>query len=499
MDVLGIDIGTVSVKCVRSKGKKGALKKAWEYPFAGHIEDLGPILEDIRQKEGTNLEVRIALTSTEILKRTFTVPVLPKEELKEAVKWSVTKILSEPAEEYIHQVGPLGTIEEKGIRKEEMYFIGAKRSYIEALITLFEERGFLNLGLITDICAAYTHVAEELHERRGFAILDIGGRQTGLYIFHGKRLHLVREIFTAGESFTDALIAGMGSTFEEAESAKLERGLDQSSVPFLLPVLERLSGEVTRTINVYNQRYNDRPCEIVYLTGRGSRLRGLLERLGELLPFEVRRLPLVFPVEEEFLPAFFLSLKGEIANLLPKERRKRVREGVIVRWAKVATAGLILVICLFSMKVLSDLRALDLKIKLERRTLETKRAMIPKDLADPKGLAEQEEMLKEAKKADGTFLLLLKYLSYSLPQNLYLKEIGFDEEKGKGRYLVEIRGIALGEKEMADAYVMKFLLLLEKDSLLKDASLSGREWKELKGRRVMEFTIRGACEAFLEG
>lgn len=496
MNVIGIDIGTVSIKCVRVKGKSLTTSI---HPFSGNLDSLAAVLEEVKEREGTNLEVRVAMSSTDIIKKTFTIPFLPKEDLKGAIKWSVAKVLGESEEQYVWETGILGPVEEMGVRKQEMYFVGAKRSFIDSLLVLFEEKGFRRVSLFTDVAIVYTSIARELRHREGFSILDIGGRQTGLYIFREGRLWLVREILTAGESFTDALIVAMGLTFEGAEALKIERGFDQGLEAFFLPVLERLSGEVGRTINVYNQRYPEAPLELIYLTGRGARLKGMFERMAELLPYELRPLPTLFPIEEEFLPAYTLCMRPPGLNLLPKERREKIKEGLMARWARIGAAILFLVLLLFSIDTVSQIKALDLKIKLEKAALEKKKAMVPREAKDPKELASREELLREAGKKDGTFPLFLKYLSSSLPQGLYLKEISFEQEKGKESFLFEIKGIAIGEKETLDAYIVKFLLSLERDAFFKEAQLSGTEWKEIAGRRVMEFTLRGTCEGVFEG
>jgi len=73
------------------------------------------------------------------------------------------------------------------------------------------------------------------------AIVDIGGRQTGIYIFDGKKLHLVREIMTASESFTDVLISGFGLTSRKLKAYTREKGFDETSSDILAVPMERLA------------------------------------------------------------------------------------------------------------------------------------------------------------------------------------------------------------------------------------------------------------------
>ena len=58
MDILGIDIGTVSVKYLRIRGK-GVIISHGDYPHKGGWEDLNFVLTDIKDKEGTDVEIAI--------------------------------------------------------------------------------------------------------------------------------------------------------------------------------------------------------------------------------------------------------------------------------------------------------------------------------------------------------------------------------------------------------------------------------------------------------
>jgi hypothetical protein len=84
LDILGIDIGTVSVKYVRCKGATGKsiVVSQGDYPYKGGFEYLELILADIRNKEGPGLEVAIGMSSPDIIKKTFTIPVFPKKNKK---------------------------------------------------------------------------------------------------------------------------------------------------------------------------------------------------------------------------------------------------------------------------------------------------------------------------------------------------------------------------------------------------------------------------------
>ncbi len=270
MDILGIDIGTVSVKYVRCKGTQGKsiVASQGDYPYKGGFEDLELILADIRTKEGSDLEVAVGISAPDIIKKTFTIPVLPKKEQKEALNWTSAKILSASLDDMIYEHTMLGQIEEKGVMKDEFLFVGVQKGFIERVLSTFQRAGFQQIALITDIAFGYVYALGEVGDR-SIAVIDIGGKRTGLYIANARRLMFAREILTASESFSDALMSGPGLTFDQAEQFKRERGFDEELTEILKIPFERLAGEIRRTFSVYNQRYPDKPVTTVYVTGRG--------------------------------------------------------------------------------------------------------------------------------------------------------------------------------------------------------------------------------------
>jgi len=497
MRILSVDIGSVSLKYVVAR-KKGTVEKTGIYPYSGDIDDLSPILAEIRENEGKNFETRILITTTEILKRTFTIPTLPKGEMEEAIKWSLSKVLGESPDTYVFKYGHLGPLEEKGIRREEMYFVGAKREFIEHLSQIFENEGFKNISLITDASSAYAQIVSRIFFQKGsFAILDIGGRLTGLYIFKKGRLSFIREILTAGESFTDALISGLGLTFEEAEKEKIEKGFTPETELYLNPPFERLAGEIERTINVYNQRYPDEPCTHLYFTGRGSRIKGLKERLKEVLPLITEPLLLDIPVEEEFLPAYVISLSGRTINLLPAEKIEWKKE-VRLRRIGIAISAITLFILFFlSFDLLGKLKILELEIRTENKMIAEKRDFLSKNISiTPEKLKEIESALSEAKKRDKTFVFLLKSLSALTPENVYFKELGF--EKDKDRYLVELKGISYGDGPTIEEPLLRLVMVLEKYGVMREVNIREKNLKETGGKKFLEFVITGFMGARID-
>jgi type IV pilus assembly protein PilM len=513
MDILGIDIGTVSVKYVRYRKKgKGVIVSRGEYPYKEGWEDLEGILSSIKSREGANVEVAIGITSQEILKKTFTIPVIPKEELREVLDWSASKIISIPLDDMRHEYVMLGEIDERGVRKDEVLFVGAHKEYVNRIIALFEDVGFKNIVLLTDIGFVYLPVVEEAIDG-SVAIIDIGGRQTGIYIFDGKKLHLVREIMTASESFTDVLISGFGLTYEEAESYTKEKGFDETSSDILAVPMERLGGEIQRTFNVYAQKYPSRPVTRVYLAGRGAQIPNLPERLKAFLVEDLLHLPSLIEIEEQFLPAYILAVQKDIlVNLLPEQVKARERE---VQYTKYARIGGVLLGCLMVVLTLNTLTSyyrLKSAVDSERTAVQQKREQLDRLAPIRSSLIYNElgPIVAEIERRDSSFIILLKYLASRIPKDVYVKEVQFsrqdtapaapgtpatppapakDAKPAEVPNNVQLKGLIFGDAETMEATLLRLMIDLEKSKVVNNVTVVSKDIKDMKGRPAMEFLI----------
>jgi type IV pilus assembly protein PilM len=519
MDILGIDIGTVSVKYVRYRKKgKGIVVSRGEYPYKEGWEDLEGILSSIKSREGANVEVAIGITSQEILKKTFTVPVIPKEEMKEVLEWSASKIISIPLDDMRHEYVMLGEIDERGVRKDEVLFVGAHKEYVNRIVALFEDVGFKKIVLLTDIGFIYLPVVEEAIDG-SVAIVDIGGRQTGIYIFDGKKLHLVREIMTASESFTDVLISGFGLTFEEAESYTKEKGFDETSSDILAVPMERLGGEIQRTFNVYAQKYPSRPVVRVYLAGRGAQIPNLLEKLKAFLVEDLQQLPSQIEIEDEFLPAYMLAVQKDIlVNLLPEQVKAREKEAIYTKYARIAGVLVLSVLVVLTLNMLSNYSKLKSQVDSEKSLVTQKRDQLDR-LAPIKSSLIYNELgpiVAEIERRDSSFIILLKYLASRIPKDVYLKEIEFNrntpadappassaappassaappakdaQKKPESQNNVQVKGYIFGDAETREATLLRLMIDLEKSNVVNNVTVMSKEVKELKGKPAMEFLI----------
>jgi len=537
LDILGIDIGTVSVKYVRCKGTTGKsiVVSRGDYPYKGGFEDLELILADIRSKEGPDLEVAIGMSSPDIIKKTFTIPVLPKKEQKEALNWTSAKALSASLDDMVYEHIMLGQIEEKGIKKDEVLFVGIQKGFVERVLSAFHRAGFQQIILFTDVAFGYVYALGEIGDR-SVAVIDIGGKRTGLYIARARRLMLAREVLTASESFSDALMSGRADlTFDRAEQYKCERGFDEELTEILRIPFERLAGEIQRTFIVYNERFPDKPVTSVYITGRGAKIPKFFEKLEDVLIEEVNYLEAVNGIEDKYIPAHTLCTHLEVLpNLLPEGAKRKEQERAYKRYISIGTFALAGILFLLSLGMWSTLRNADTRINMEQKTLEVIKqglnAMGKKTTATL-DVSDIAFIKNEIQKKDITLITLLKYLSSRIPGDVYLKSIEFGGDiqpdmqssstqriqtasppgqstqgplspsapgppkkmPGENYYPLTLKGYIFGEPDALELTLFNLVLSLKQSGFIDRVEIVGKENSRMKGKPVMEFIILARC------
>src|SRR5579862_5899803 len=328
-------------------------------------------------------------------------------------------------------------------------------------------------------------------------LLDIGSDNMDIAFVRGGRLIFARNV-SSGARIFDQQIAGVtGCSPEEAERKKVvyanlgpaEAGEDEESEGSVRgPVRSaagQLSGFITSSINHAKGQLNDRELAIdkIYLSGGGSRLRGLPEYLAGALkipveildPFQkvdtsvieklggpaIRELPTDLAIAIGLAQLVSPPANATTLSILPdplKKRRAFFRTGlwlVVGAGVMAATLLILTVLSFFQMRTKKD--------RLEEFLGQT--SEITKKMEEMEGLErDQREMVAKSDYllshlAGGRVLLdSISRLSKSLPNEIRLRDVKISDPsaKGSGRnaridersraaFTVRRRGLVVGE------------------------------------------------------
>lgn len=232
----------------------------------------------------------------------FVLPKIPKKELAETLKWKMKDDIPYSAEEAVLDYRLFETVEGDGPKHYSTLVTALPHSVTDHFYRwlptgrqeLFQP-AFVTFS-ISSLPGAFSLSSHEL-----IVVVDIGHSLTEIAFYADAKLSFLRKIafggFTLSQLMTQPLMSDRGPavlTLEEAERVKktedlldvtsreLVGGKIEVSTLFALirPELEKLAREIERSLEYYAQEHGSSKTQI-FLTGGGSRLKGLAKFLEE--------------------------------------------------------------------------------------------------------------------------------------------------------------------------------------------------------------------------
>jgi type IV pilus assembly protein PilM len=341
--VLGIDIGSSSVKIVQLRASRGAAvletygeialgpygKQPIGKPVKLSTEQVAAAIKDVMKE--ANVTARQGGISIPFSSSLVTILDLPKVDasaLKQVIPIEARKYIPVPISEV--SLDWFVIPEEEGkdsafdqlkpkVQKppgQEVLLVAIQNDTISNFQAITTDAGihvdFFEIEIFSAIRSALSHgIAPVL-------IVDIGAAAAKMYIVERGIVRMTHLVTTGGAQMTDVLARSMTWEFEKAERVKRERGLVPSKAysaeenerinEALLSTLARLFSEVNKVLLSYGQRYNKNVSRVV-LTGGGASLPGLSAEAKRSLNAEVE---IADPFSRTEAPAFLGEVLRDI-------------------------------------------------------------------------------------------------------------------------------------------------------------------------------------------
>ncbi len=298
MRVWAIDVGSAEVKlCSLQSGFRSYVIDSVErVPVARPSEGttvaqaqraaLGKLLATPRLRADS---VVVALPGTVVASHLLTLPFTDTKRLEQTLAFEVEGLIPFDLTEVVYDYQAVG--QEDG--KTFLLVAVARRTAIRELLEMLGEHGIDPRSVLL----APSSLQPLLPKGDGLeAILDVGLDRSCLALFHDGALAFARAFDVGGDTLTRAIEADLQVPWETAEALKVERGSllddgDATLVPPLARALQSALREIRQTLKLVASRRHRGVLSRLWLTGGGSRLRGLDALLARELGCEVRALP----------------------------------------------------------------------------------------------------------------------------------------------------------------------------------------------------------------
>jgi len=297
-EIVGIDIGSSSVKLVQLKEQKGSyqLLNVGIIPLPPEaivdntLMDSASIVGAIRNlvsSLGIKLkDVACSISGNSVIIRKITLPVMSSETLEDQIVWE--------AEQYIpfdindvnldFQILSPDSIDPD---KMNVLLVASKKDLINDYIAVFNEAG-LQLSVV-DVASFTIQNAFELNHDvepdEVLALINIGASVMNINVVKSGITLFTRDVQMGGNLYGEEIQKQMGVSSSEAESAKLlakESG-NSKLLEVLAKVNETIAQEIRRSLDFYNSTANDERISRIFLSGGCSKVYNLLENINEKL------------------------------------------------------------------------------------------------------------------------------------------------------------------------------------------------------------------------
>ncbi len=301
-EVVGIDIGSSSVKLVQLKDLKGSYQllnigiiqlppeaivdntlmdsSAIVIAIKGLVSSLGIKVKD----------VACSISGNSVIIRKIILPVMPIEELEDQIAWE--------AEQYIpfdindvnmdFQILSPDSIDPT---KMNVLLVASKKDIINDYVSVFNESA-LHLSVVDVDSFAVQNAFEINHDSEPddvVALINIGASVMNINVVRDSATLFTRDVQMGGNLYTEEIQKQLGLSSSEAESIKTLAYETHNTplVEVLNKVNETITQEIRRSLDFYNSTANDDRITKVFVSGGGAKVHLLIDAISEKIGLSV--------------------------------------------------------------------------------------------------------------------------------------------------------------------------------------------------------------------
>jgi type IV pilus assembly protein PilM len=293
--ILGIDVGTYSVKAVRLKSK---LSGSYEFldsfyePVELNGEDrdksvLDAIMRIIDANDLADDLIVTAVPGDKVTSRFLKLPFADRRKLDQVISFEVENHVPFSAYEIVADYQLLSKDKEGA----DVFAQVAKKSDVASILGLFSGAGLGVKYLDSEVMTLFSAIMSGEEAREKTAIIDIGHKKTLFTVVKDKKVAYSRSIDFGGAVINDMISGALNVSHKEADDMKRSLSVPPEVDEIIKSALKEFSDTLKRDIVSFEMAYDDELSEIL-LTGGMSNLSGIDEYLEELLQVRLKKLSL---------------------------------------------------------------------------------------------------------------------------------------------------------------------------------------------------------------
>ena len=298
-ELVGLDIGSYSIKAIEFKSKKKAGEELYEVSkigleflphdaiVEGTIMDSTAVTETVKmifdENKISNKNVVISISGSSVIIKKISLPSMETEELAESIIWEARHNIPYPYEEtnvdYAILKPPLYS-EDKNL---DILLVAAKKDKVTNYSNVVQQAR-KNLEAIEVDAFALQNALEmnypKIYRDKTVAIINLGANTTNIIISEKERPQLFRDLTLGGSFFTENIRKDLGLGTDEAE--KVLKGIPVKDIPaeqaetVIHTSIQSLLEEIEKTFSFYEAgEEGQKKIEQIFLSGGLAKLKDL--------------------------------------------------------------------------------------------------------------------------------------------------------------------------------------------------------------------------------
>ena len=351
-EVVGLDIGSYSIKAVELKSQKKGENELYEVKKIGYevlphdaivegtIIDSAAVIETIKmvfdENKISNKNVSISISGNSVIIKKISLPSMETEELAESIIWEAKHNIPYPYEETNVDYSILKPPDQSKDKNLDILLVAAKKDKIASYSNITNQAR-KNLEAIEVDVFALQNIMEinypEIINNKTLALINLGANITNLIIIEKGIPQLFRDLSLGGSLFTENLSKDLNISFDDAE--KLLKGLPVKNIqPEQLEAglninIQNLLEEIEKTFSFYEaSNTSEKKIEFIFLSGGLSKLKDLKNNFDQKFNINTEILNPFLKIthdEKKFDPIYFdemAPLFGVSAGLATRKMEK---------------------------------------------------------------------------------------------------------------------------------------------------------------------------------
>lgn len=301
-EVIGIDVGSSSVKLVQLKEIKGSYQLINVGLMPLHTEAIvdntimdGSYISGVIKNLVGSLGIKVkdvacSISGNSVIIRKIVLQTMPSEELEEQISWEAEQYIPFDIKD-VNLDFQILSPDVADPTKMNVLLVASKKDIINDYMSLFNEAG-LQLSVVDVDSFAVQNAFENNHDSGPddiLALINIGASVMNINIIKEGVTLFTRDVQMGGNLYTEEIQKQLGISGEEAESGKMFAHEKNNSelTDVILKVNGMITQEIIRSLDFYNSTAGDDRITAIFLSGGCSKVFNLVSAISEKIGLQV--------------------------------------------------------------------------------------------------------------------------------------------------------------------------------------------------------------------